>query len=81
VIAWPERVIGFLFVIEALILALLGVTSPHAGEAAWFAAIPALWRFPAFTLIPGWIVLRMIDLLFAGPARRSRNNIIVRFSP
>ena len=79
-IAWPERIVGFLFVIEVLILALLGLTNPHAGELGWFAAIPSLWRIPAFTLVPIWIVLRMIDLLFAGPARRSRN-VIVRFSP
>jgi hypothetical protein len=79
-IAWPERVVGFLFAIEVLILALLGLSSPHVGEIGWFMAIPALWRIVAFTLIPVWAFLRLVDWAFAGPARRSRN-VIVRFSP
>lgn len=79
-IAWPERVIGFLFVIEALILGLMGLTNPHAGDAEWFSALAYLWRFPAFTLIPFWILLRLVDLVFAGPARRE-GHINARFLP
>lgn len=69
-IAWPERVIGLLLLTELIILVLFVLTSPTAGSTQWFFAIGWLWRFPAFSLIPLWLIFRAIDLLFAGPARR-----------
>lgn len=76
--AWPEKFVGFLLLIEVLFIGLLGATAPGAGSSAWFAAGAVMFlRVPAMTLIPLWIVLRAIDLLFAGPARR-RGALIVR---
>lgn len=76
--AWPEKMVGFLLLIEVLFIGLLGATAPAAGSEVWFAAGAAIFiRVPAMTLIPLWIFLRAIDLLFAGPARR-RGAVIVR---
>jgi hypothetical protein len=77
-IAWPEKFVGFLLLIEVLLILLVGITSPTAGNPEWFAAGAAIFiRVPLITLLPVWIVLRAIDALFAGPARR-RGAVIVR---
>lgn len=79
-IAWPEIVIGFLLLLELLFLGVLALTSGHAGEAAWFTGLLSLLWFPIVTLLPFWLILRFIDLVFAGPARR-KGYLIVRFLP
>lgn len=76
-LAWPEQIIGFLLVLEIIGLLFLGLTSQTVGSAEQFSAIPSLWRVPVFTLVPIWVVARMIDFLFAGPARR-KGAFIVR---
>lgn len=75
--AWPEKVVGFLFVLEVLLFALLQVDNQHFGSRAWMAGLPELMRIPIFTLGPPWVVMRMLDWMFAGPARR-RGALIVR---
>jgi hypothetical protein len=79
-LAWPERVTLFLFALEAIPLAMLALAAPDAGSLEWFATIATFWRYPFWTLPPIWAILRMIDLLLAGPARR-KGYLIVRFLP
>lgn len=77
--AWPERIIGFLLMLEIIVIMFFGVTGPASAHTL-LITLPDLWRVPFFTLAPIWIVLRMLDLMFAGPARRKRH-ITARFSP
>lgn len=76
--AWPEKIIGFLAAFELVVLLFLGlVGNKHAGSAEWFSAAKELWRFPVFTLLPPWAIMRLIDFMTGGPARRSRMLIVL----
>lgn len=68
--AWPEKIVLFLLALEIAALALLGATSPTAGTDAWFLAAPSMLRIPVITLLPVWGVLRSLDWIVGGPAKR-----------
>lgn len=75
-IAWPERVTLCLLALEAIPLAMLAAAAPDAGSPSWFATVAGFWRYPMWTLPPVWAVLRIIDLMAAGPARRAKHLIV-----
>lgn len=82
--AWPEKIVGFLLVCGALIVVWFMATSRTAGTvaqtSALSSALPHLLFGIVVTLGPVWVVLRVVDWLFAGPARR-KEHITARFSP
>lgn len=82
--AWPEKIVGFLLACGALMIAWFMATSPTAGSAAQAGALVASLPRIIFGAIvflgPLWLMLRMLDLMFAGPARR-KEHITARFSP
>lgn len=82
--AWPEKIVGFLFVCGVLMIAWFMATSPTAGSVTQAGAVvislPRIIFGAVIFLGPLWIVLRMLDLMFAGPARR-KDHITARFSP
>jgi hypothetical protein len=82
--AWPEKIIGFLFVCGSLVILWFMATSRTAGSAeqisAAGSALPHMLFGAVVMLCPLWIVLRILDFLFAGPARR-KAHLIARFSP
>lgn len=76
--AWPEKVAGFLAAIEILFLLFIGVVgNKNAGSADWFEAATYLWRFPVFTIGPLWALMRLVDFVAGGPAKRSRMLIVL----
>lgn len=82
--AWPEKIVGFILVCGALMIAWFMATSPTVGSTAQVGALvvslPRIIFGAVIFLGPLWIVLRMLDLMFAGPARR-KDHITARFSP
>lgn len=70
-LAWPERVVSFLFAFEVIWILTIGlVGNPHALSDGWIVALLQMWRIPFFTLGPLWAFLRLLDLAMGGPARR-----------
>ena len=76
--AWPERIVVIAFLTFVMfageVAALLWAKDNHAP--GWFVVTFVV----AAIFFDFWAVLRMIDVLFAGPARRRRDRI-VKFSP
>ncbi len=77
-LAWPENVILTAAIVEIVGIVTLCLFAAPAITPEWFAAVLGTWRFLAWTLIPPWVLLRWIDWLMAGPARR-KGYIIARF--
>jgi len=75
-IAWPEKVVGFFLAIEVMFLVLLPSLNGTPWTLTRLWATTYFWFVPAYTLTPLWIVLRMLDRLAGGPARRSRYRVI-----
>jgi hypothetical protein len=76
-LAWPETAVLTMFCIEAVVLFSLAITAPAAFTTAWLInGFAITFRVGLFTCLPIWLVLRLLDWLTAGPARRKRNGVI-----
>ena len=82
--AWPERIVGLLFICEVVVIAWFMATSRTAGTleqvGATASALPHFLFGALITLGPLWVAMRLLDWLFAGPARR-KSHLTARFSP
>lgn len=70
-LCWADKIPLALFVVATVILLALGMTS-DPGRPEWFAAFFAIEATIFLKVaLPVWIVLRLIDFLTGGPARRA----------
>lgn len=79
-LAWPERLIGFVALCAILWILFLMMTCQKCSGLAQLMYGPKMLLLPLIFLLPFWVVLRAIDWLGAGPARRKKH-INARFSP
>lgn len=71
-IAWPEKVVCLIAIGFGLILICFGsVLNAKTASYEWIdAAADIEWHFMRVALLPLWLVLRVVDFLTGGPARR-----------
>jgi len=63
---WADRATALIFLLVAAILGFLDLTGGHS----WSAWIEILWFLSTRYLLPLWLFLRLVDLVFGGPGRR-----------
>jgi hypothetical protein len=81
-LCWADKTALALFTVACGFLLFLGMGS-HAGTPEWWEAgaeLAFLHIFPK-VILPIWIVLRVLDLVFGGPARRSGRRKFVERVP
>jgi hypothetical protein len=71
-VAWPEKVICLLAIGAGLVLICFGsLLNARSVSYDWIDAAGEIeWHFMRVALLPAWLVLRTIDFLTGGPARR-----------
>jgi len=65
--AWPEKVAVAIMALEVCAFILLTVGNPHAMTEDWFASLGQLWRIPATTALPVWLILILPSLRLEVP--------------
>ena len=79
-LAWPEYVMGGVLLVELMFMAFVLFAS--WGDWRYFAQKRDIFiGLFVWTIIPPWVLLRYIDLVLAGPARRRKAYRHIRLVP